>query len=858
MSTAPRKHEVGRERETDPRAVLAPTASPGLRHLSPATILALQRTAGNQAVARRVGTELRSAPRRPKPPPASAQASPENRELAADIDHVDTLDDAAFDQRRAENATRVAETEGAAHAGAVRRQHAIEYVATRRGQQGPKPDVKQWRSVRNDQTRRRQFLNALVAERAHEDGSFETAMQGIMFPDPLIEGDLAVIRADADRFRSEFRAQARINAERMLRNSNQAIAQLLTSYGIPAGSATIAAERILKGGGVAEEAAAVIRSMKRTADEPGGANQAAPTRHRMRLAQWVERVKTHQARVREAAKASNLADMNVSVASTPADQVARKARATLRRERDTLAGLWIQAERLHPVLAAHRSGGPLEKIELGALDSADADVEMQTVLERVLPKVVSIARANALIRNGTVSPLSLTPVVAMTRANMFVPPGSVRAAIVRDLLRDAEEGESGLVMLLSFALALVTLVPSGGASLGVAAGAASAGLAAYSALQEFQTYEHNKTLIDTDLDRARALSDEEPSLAAFAVTLVGLGLEGALLVHAFKTAVQLRRIAMAGDESKRLQELLDELNKIGQKNNAPDLGKQVLDDAKPAAPPKPGEPSKPAGPFSDAEVTQDMPVVNAPPGRRPPAPYTEKVPQYRNREEVRAKVTGALKKNLNWGDGKTLSEEYKLLGKALEATPGPANAKIAEALPHVAKGLRDPDLYGEVMADAWALAKSSPDLHISAALEEMARSGGAPIRYIELEEGLLPAPVFFERYASKPGHIVDMALLGDAHLTMTHLIQDLVVDRALRRAGQNLTSVEFRGLLGQAEGTVAEATYVTKSTKTFEDNEREMRTGDYIWRMLFDNTGMKEINRPESIGLELMLALGIR
>ncbi len=57
---------------------------------------------------------------------------------------------------------------------------------------------------------------------------------------------------------------------------------------------------------------------------------------------------------------------------------------------------------MHPLLAAYRTGGPLEKVDLGALDSRDVDTEMRSVLEKVLPKIVSIARANALIKNGTV------------------------------------------------------------------------------------------------------------------------------------------------------------------------------------------------------------------------------------------------------------------------------------------------------------------------------------------------------------------------------------------------------------------------------------------------------------------------
>src|SRR5689334_6278459 len=118
MPTVERQLETERERENG-ALVVAPAPTPDLRRLSPAAILALQRTAGNQAVVRRVAVELRQAPPRPKLPSASDQASPENRHLAADIDSVDALDDKALGKERAANAMQVAETEGAAHAAAM-------------------------------------------------------------------------------------------------------------------------------------------------------------------------------------------------------------------------------------------------------------------------------------------------------------------------------------------------------------------------------------------------------------------------------------------------------------------------------------------------------------------------------------------------------------------------------------------------------------------------------------------------------------------------------------------------------------------------------------------------------------------
>src|SRR4051812_49132135 len=132
-----RQHEIEQEREVERPPVPARRETPGLGRLNPAAILALQRTAGNRAIARRVTAELRQAPPRPTRVPASDQASPENRHLAAEIDDVDKLDDPALDKQRAENATQVATTEGSAHAAAVEKHNAIEYVAAQRSMKAP-------------------------------------------------------------------------------------------------------------------------------------------------------------------------------------------------------------------------------------------------------------------------------------------------------------------------------------------------------------------------------------------------------------------------------------------------------------------------------------------------------------------------------------------------------------------------------------------------------------------------------------------------------------------------------------------------------------------------------------------------
>jgi hypothetical protein len=233
-------------------------------------------------------------------------------------------------------------------------------------------------------------------------------------------------------------------------------------------------------------------------------------------------------------------------------------------------------------------------------------------------------------------------------------------------------------------------------------------------------------------------------------------------------------------------------------------------------------------------------------------------PKYRSYGEVRHAVTRRiLEADIKWGTGSMRQQEIDLVTRALTQNAGPVNARIAEALPHVVAGIRNPELYGEVLADAWALAKRPPGMDINAALEEMARAGGAPIRYIDANEGVMSGQVFFERYAGRPGSFIDQPLLDDNHGAMTHLVQDLVVTRALRRANQNLTSAEFRGLLGQAEGRVNKSAYQT-AFDVFGSREDSMRTGDYVWRMVYDNTEPGQINRPEDLGKALRAAIGVR
>src|SRR5690349_3417469 len=184
---------------------------------TPETILALQRSAGNQAVARAVTVELRKEPPPPAMPPAGDRATPENRHLAEEIDTVAELPNAQLEERRAVASNQVGRTSGAEHEKAVQSLDAIEYVAGMRRLGPRKLDWKNYEYIRHDAGKRRAYLRGIVEEGVRESGSFQATVKNIpRTGGKELESDIWLLEQDAEAFAAQFRGQARINAERML------------------------------------------------------------------------------------------------------------------------------------------------------------------------------------------------------------------------------------------------------------------------------------------------------------------------------------------------------------------------------------------------------------------------------------------------------------------------------------------------------------------------------------------------------------------------------------------------------------------------------------------------------------------
>ena len=181
--------------------------------------------------------------------------------------------------------------------------------------------------------------------------------------------------------------------------------------------------------------------------------------------------------------------------------------------------------------------------------------------------------------------------------------------------------------------------------------------------------------------------------------------------------------------------------------------------------------------------------------------------------------------------------------ESLEANP----AELLVQVEKVMDALQNPKLYGDVLGDAWDLVKAGKAADINEALLTLAKETGLPV--ITIKE-VMPADEFFAQVATEGVYWVDERLgdeAGELHGQMTHLLQDLVVNKAL---GGPRASAEFRQLLRKAVGTIeryvwegdqlVRSRYEQVPNQTFSGKAGEsgmewnMRTGDYVWRFTYD------------------------
>ncbi|HEY1516371.1 MAG TPA: hypothetical protein VGF91_08125 [Solirubrobacteraceae bacterium] len=845
---------MSRELEPHPaRRVRTPTeeasALPPAPGLTAGPILEFQRTYGNRQVARWVLS------RQPSATSLAESATSDNRDLAKEIDEVRKLDGAALFKRDDEvEAALATGPTGAELARLSRLRDAIDFVRSERMIGGRTP------AYPGSATNSAMALRGAAEREIQHHGSVDFGLEAFenRFPhSDEAEKQSLQIRAEADAFAEEFKSQTKRNANLILQQSIQSIYQLMRDYGLPRRTYAWTEDS----GKFKELADQWVRVSH---DEAEYHSDQAAT-HRKRLAQWVKHLQEKQDAVH---KADHDAKSDVDDPyGTKRDQD---------RARNRLEAAWLQAEKLHPILVAYRQNTALESVDLWGL-ATDGDDAMRNVLLHVLPTMGNILEAQRWLSSGKLDPLTLAPVVELTRHNMFVPRGSVRDAAVMDIVADA--GSTSLLTVITLALTLVLLLPTGGASAVIAGGLLA--LDVYSAGKQIIQYGRQQALTGTDLDRARSLSDEDPSLTGVIISLISVGLSGAQLISVFRQVQAVRNLAAAGRDT---DAAVKSLNKVGEDLGAGDLGTQAATTGRRTGrgasteadkPPTPDAPTSTAKKPPTDEPTprpsdEPAPRTDRPSGRvpAPPAPVIEElVLGYGSRAEVVADVEKGFAEIQ-----RDMPRSWQLVKDALKANDGEANREILGLVDKYMGALRNPKHWAAVMGDAWELAAKMPKPDIREALLQLAkkRLGASLI----VPKKVFMGGEFFEEYVRSGRPLVDQYFKGKAHGELAHLMQDLVLDKAFG-AG---TSSSFRRLLGRAEGEVTVWTQGAKSNTveltpfgrhsrakantTFLEGETKMRTGDYVWRwtydLLYEAEDLRRLPQPEAIGPKLDELLGLQ
>jgi hypothetical protein len=174
---------------------------------------------------------------------------------------------------------------------------------------------------------------------------------------------------------------------------------------------------------------------------------------------------------------------------------------------------------------------------------------------------------------------TLDPIVGLTKEQLGAETNPVLKTLVEEKVGRERPGPLGAICLGVLNIAAILLAaPTGGVSLAIAAGVNIAVTAIH-----VQEYLMQKALAGSAFDKARALSQDDPSLFWLAFEIVGTILDVGAAVAAFKTVGPLAKLALAAKEGEEADEALEAL-RIAARNSkdakaaelADDLVKQVM------------------------------------------------------------------------------------------------------------------------------------------------------------------------------------------------------------------------------------------------------------------------------------------
>ncbi|MCA9675226.1 MAG: HNH endonuclease [Myxococcales bacterium] len=541
-----------------------------------------------------------------------------------DLETIGRLtDDEIEDESRGLDEQIATESDRGRRETAVKGRREMEWLSFERGIAPPPEKVALMGALPTEPAAMRRHVEQLVAQHGMSSTSLVLSVRGEDPNQGLALQQLEYLKTEASAFRTTFGQAARQTADQMLDDSEAAIAEALSAYGVPFDVSQLRIVGMAMGAkGDAPLPATIemmIRRAKKSDGTPEGDDKAKHdatkrdglgkaaadllalqrevhglAEHRAQLyQQWhAEQSKKdhpshHQPRSPEDARASvdalppmpggsGAPSFPQQAPDLPWEAQLALVESDLKDAKQRLAATWIQSEAEHPILAAFREGeeATAELQDVAAPDGEDA---LRGALATVLPKLGNIYKTRTHL-GSEVDPLTLAPVVALTKQHLHVAPGTFLAGIAKEEV--AKAGETGwkdyAIAAVTLGVALLGAIPTGGSSLALGAEVAGLALDAYLAVDAYDEYRTMQATSNTDLDRARSLSQEDPSLAWLAVQLVSVPVSAGFAAKTFHEAAALRRAAVGGEAT---SEAIAKLDRLGEEQGLGDIGSRVAREA---------------------------------------------------------------------------------------------------------------------------------------------------------------------------------------------------------------------------------------------------------------------------------------
>jgi len=189
-----------------------------------------------------------------------------------------------------------------------------------------------------------------------------------------------------------------------------------------------------------------------------------------------------------------------------------------------------------PILAAFKDNPD----QMAAIAEKGASPEAATIIgKQITDKKKDIKETQDNLDAGKLSVWSLPNLIAGTKSKLSMAPGSLDAKIIDEYKSDKDTDElikKTALAALGAALGIISAVATGGGSLVVAAGAAAGGavISTSQLLESVQNYQVMSAAANTDMDKAKSVSQSDPSLFWVGVDLIAAGMDVAAAGYAFK------------------------------------------------------------------------------------------------------------------------------------------------------------------------------------------------------------------------------------------------------------------------------------------------------------------------------------